>query len=71
MVKQVSELVGRVEKLERAPEHDAARDSAEAASALHDLNKLQHDHKELQRKFEGVNETVNSMAERLLDAEQR
>eukprot|EP00974_Lingulodinium_polyedra_P071183 6888204-Lingulodinium_polyedra.AAC.1 len=70
MVKEGSLLIGRVEKLERAPEHDAEHVSAEAASKS-DLNQLQKENLGLKSKFEDVSETVNSMAERLLDAEQR
>eukprot|EP00974_Lingulodinium_polyedra_P030004 2889994-Lingulodinium_polyedra.AAC.1 len=70
MVKERSLLIGRVEKLERAPKHDAEHVSAKAASKS-DLNQLQKENLELQSKLEDVNETVNSMAARLLDAEQR
>eukprot|EP00974_Lingulodinium_polyedra_P030993 2983132-Lingulodinium_polyedra.AAC.1 len=64
--------MGRAERLERAPKHEAgASSSAETANAKEDRGQLQKENTELTREFEEMKDTVNSMAEILLDAEQR
>eukprot|EP00974_Lingulodinium_polyedra_P014401 1395729-Lingulodinium_polyedra.AAC.1 len=62
MTKEVSSLIGRVEKLDKAaPEPDADYMSAVANSTVSDLT----------TKIEDLRETVNNLADRLLDVERR